>query len=209
MHPSESGTTSLRLSLLMSTSTHVAAFQAAEDFIHSIDNLEATISAMVDKRRAENIAENRHVLKCVAEAVLYCARQCIALRGDHEKLDSLRNPGNLLFLINLIATHDAKLKQHLDMPKLKNATYLSPETQNEMIDVIGQRVIKSKIVQEVKDARIYTIMVNEVTSGNTELMPVCIRFVDKELTVREELLEVVSLKQITGLHIANKIKDKD
>ena len=84
----------------------------SEDFIHSIDNPEATISAMVDKRRAENIAENRHVLKCVAEAVLYCARQCIALRGDHEKCGSLGNPGNFLSLLNLIATHDAKLKQH-------------------------------------------------------------------------------------------------
>ena len=109
--------------------------------------------------------------------------------------------------MRLIATHDAKLKQHLDMPKLKNATYLSPETQNEMIDVIGNRMIQSKIVQEVKDARIYTIMVDEVTSHNTELMPVCIRFVDKDWTIREELLEVVSLKRITGLHIANKIKD--
>ena len=143
---------------------------------------------MVDKRRAQNIAENRRVLKCVAEAVLYCARQCIAFRGDHEKLDSLGNPGNFLSLMNLIATHDAKLKQHLDMPRLKNATYLSSETQNEMIDVIGKRMIQSKIVDEAKDARIFTIMVDEVTSGNTELMPVCIRFVDKELTVREELL---------------------
>ena len=64
--------------------SHVAAFQAAENFIQSIDNPKASITAMVDKRRAENIAENRHVLKCVAEAVLYCARQCIALRGDYK-----------------------------------------------------------------------------------------------------------------------------
>ena len=76
--------------------SHVAAFQASENFIQSIDNPEATITSLVDKRRAENIAENRHILKCVAEAVLYCARQCIALREDHTKLDSLGNPGNFL-----------------------------------------------------------------------------------------------------------------
>ena len=68
-------------------------------------------------------------------------------------------------------------------------------------------MIQSKIIQEVKDTRIYTIMVDEVTSGNTELMPVCILFVDKELTIKEEFLEVVALKHITALHIANKIKD--
>lgn len=187
--------------------SHIAAFQAAEDFIHPIENPEATISAMVDKRRAENIAENRHVLKCVAEAVLYCGRQCIALRGDNEKPESPGNPGNFLSLMRLIANHDPKIKQHLDMPKLKNATYLSPEIQNEMIDVIGNQMIQSKIVQEVKAAGMYTVMVDEVTSHNTEMMPVCIRFVDKDLTIREELLEVVSLQRITGLHIANKIKD--
>ena len=31
-------------------SSHIAAFRAAEDFINSIENPEATISAMVDKR---------------------------------------------------------------------------------------------------------------------------------------------------------------
>jgi len=40
-------------------SSHIAAFRAAADFINSIENPEATIFAMVDKRRAENIAENR------------------------------------------------------------------------------------------------------------------------------------------------------
>ena len=35
----------------------------------------------------------------------------------------------------------------------------------------------------------------------------CIRFVDRNLDIREELLEVCSLPRITGLHIANKIKD--
>ena len=50
-------------------------------------------------------------------------------------------------------------------------------------------------------------MVDEVTSHNNEMMPVCIRFVDKDLNIREELLEVVSLPRIIGQHIANKLKD--
>ena len=102
--------------------SHIAASQAAEEFIHSIENPEKTISAMLDKRKAENIAENRHILKCVAEAILYCGRQCIALRGNKEQRDSPGNPGNFLSLMKLIANHDPKLKQHLDMPKLRNAT---------------------------------------------------------------------------------------
>ena len=79
--------------------------------------------------------------------------------------------------------------------------------QNEMIDVIVNKIVQYRIVQEVKDARIYTIMVDEVTSHNTEIMPVCIRFVDKDLNIRDELLEVVSLPRIEGQHVANKLKD--
>ena len=65
--------------------------------------------------------------------MLYCARQCIALVGDHKKLDFLENLRNFAPLLNLIATHNAKLKQHLDMLKLKNTTHLSPEMQNERL----------------------------------------------------------------------------
>lgn len=48
--------------------------------------------------------------------------------------------------MKLIAKQDPKLKQHLDMPKLQNDTYLSPEVQNEMIDVIDAQFIQYWIV---------------------------------------------------------------
>ena len=152
-HHSESGTTSLRLSLLIPTSHPILLRSKLQKASYVPLKTQRPQFLLVDKTRAENIAENRHVLKCVAEAVLYCGRQYIALRGDNEKHDSPGNPGNFLSLMRLIANHDPKIKQHLDMPKLKNATYLSSEIQNEMIDVIGNRMIQSKIVQEVKDAR--------------------------------------------------------
>jgi hypothetical protein len=109
--------------------------------------------------------------------------------------------------MKLLANHDEKLKQHLERPKLRNATYLSPHTQNEMVDVIGKQIIQARIVEEIKDAHIYTVMVDEVTSHNVELMPMCIRFLDRGHNIREELLEVCSLPRITGNHIASTIKD--
>ena len=80
--------------------------------------------------------------------------------------------------MKVIVNHDPKLKQHLDIPKLWNATYLSPVIQNEMI-VIGNKIIQLQIVHKVKDARIYNIMVNEVTSDNTEIKPVCVQLLTK------------------------------
>ena len=34
----------------------------------------------------DRIKKNQHIVKCCAESILYCGRQCIALRGDIEKL---------------------------------------------------------------------------------------------------------------------------
>ena len=212
---------------------HKAAVQDAELFIRSVENPKITIPVMTGSLREANIKENRNILKSVAEAVLYCGRQCIALRGDNEnpnkgkatkkeseapstesgnethftpKMQPSGNPGNFLTLIKLVANHDTQLKMHMETPKLQNATCLSHQTQNEMIDVIGKRIIQAKLVQEVKDAQIYTIMVDEVTSHNVELMPLCIRFVDKNHDIREELLEICVLPRITGQHTAARIK---
>ena len=79
---------------------------------------------------------------------------------------------------------------HMETPKLQNAACLSPQTQNEMIDVTGTHIMQAKIVKEIKDAQIYTTMVDEVTSHHVELMPLCIWFVDKNHDIREELLEI-------------------
>ena len=69
-------------------------------------------------------------MKCVAEAIFILCSTVIELSGNHENLDTLGNSGNVLSLVNLIATHNAKLIQHLDMAKLKIATCLSPEMLN-------------------------------------------------------------------------------
>ena len=187
--------------------SHQAAEQKAAMFIQSIEKPQAATRGMLDKNKAANIQRNRHIIKSVAEAVIFCGRQCIGLRGDHEDVQGSGNPGNFLAILRLLANHDEVLAQHLAHPKLKNATYISPQTQNQMIDIVGKRMIQADIVQEVKDAGMYTIMVDEITSHNVELMPFCIRFVDKDLNIREELLEVCTLPRITGRHIAAAIKE--
>lgn len=48
-------------------------------------------------------------------------------------------------------------------------------------------MIQAQIVDAVKNAQIYTVMADEVTSYSVELIPLCVRFVDKDLNIREEL----------------------
>ena len=94
---------------------HQNALEQADYLKRSIEHPRTTIIAQVDARKAANIERNRAVLKSIASAVLFCGRQCIALRGVSEDLDSSSgNPGNFLALLKLLATHDDVLHSHLE-----------------------------------------------------------------------------------------------
>jgi len=88
-----------------------------------------TIPVIFDTKKRDNIEKNRHIVKCIAECILLCSRQCIALRGDHETGDFLvGNPGNFRAILNMIAEHDTALKEHLQQPAMKNCRYIYHRT---------------------------------------------------------------------------------
>ncbi len=157
---------------------HQVALSQADQLIQSIEHPECGISALVSSKRLANIEKNRAVLKSVASAILFCGRQCIALRGDAEKLETPGNPGNFLALLKLLAHHDDTLRDHMESPAMRCVTYMSPRTQNEIIEVMGKHIILRRIVEEVKAAKLYTILADEVTSHNVEHLAFCVRFVD-------------------------------
>ena len=78
-------------------------------------------------------------------------------------------------MLKVLANYDPVLRNHLEKPRQRNATYLSPDTQNKLIDIFGKNIIQSDIVKEIQRAVCYSIMVDEVTSHNKEIMPLCIR----------------------------------
>ena len=122
------------------TSYHQCSLQMAEQLLHSVEHPERNIPAQFSSKRADNIARNRGILRSVASAVLFCAKQCIALRGDAEQLDTPGNPGNFLALLKLLAVNYHQLHQHLQSPAMRNITHMSPQTQNELIEVMGKHI---------------------------------------------------------------------
>ena len=94
-----------------------------------------------------------------------------------------------------------ELDNHLKIPLMKNATYINPKTQNEMIDVIGINTIQQHLINEIKDAKFHAVMVDEVTSMNNEILSVCFRYVDGQKDVREVFLQFLDLERIAGSHI--------
>ena len=186
-----------------SSISHREAVADACAFIHSVEKPQENVDVHLSSERIHNIEENRHIVKCCAESVLFCGRQSIALRGDKEHLHQNNNPGNFIAHLKVMANHDALLKVHLEMPRFHNATYVSPRIQNEIIDVIGKSIIQKSLLNEVKEANFFAIMVDEITSFNNELMPLCVRFVDANNKIREEFLLFSLLTHVTGepLHL--------
>ena len=186
-------------------SYHQHALEKADLLKQAIEQPNTTISAKIDTQKAANIKRNRAILKTIARAVLYCSRQCIALRGDVESIDKLGNPGNFLALLKLLAVYDDDLRSHLEAPAMRCATQVSPQTQNELIKVMGKHMILQGILDDLNSARFFAILADEVTSHNTEHLAICARFVDSNREIREEFLTFVELERITGERIAESI----
>ena len=184
---------------------HQEALHLADQFRQSVEHPEAGVAALISNRIAENIENNRNILKCVADAVLFCGRQCIALRGYSEKLNTPGNHRNFLSLLQLLAKYDDTLRQHLSSPAMAGATYISPQTQNELLHIIGQHIILRDLLEEIRLAKFFTVLADEVTASNLEHLAICVRFVDVHSDIREEFLTFQQLERITGKHIAEAI----
>ena len=121
-------------------------------------------------------------------------------------MESPENPGNFLSLLWLLAVHDEELRRHLETPAMRCATYLSPQTQNEPIKVMGNHILLQKIIGDLTAAPYYAILADEVTSHNVEHLAIRARFVDRSTKeVREEFSRFLKLDRITGERIADGI----
>ena len=133
---------------------HLDVLQSA-DIAKIIENPASRIDVLTNTALQARITENRHILRQIVRGILFLAKQGMAFRGDVEDISSNKNPGNFLALLAMLAENDSILHGHLYQPRARNATYLSPRSQNEIINVIGFDTIHAKIVSEVKKSGFY------------------------------------------------------
>uniref|UniRef100_A0A1X7UFQ5 DUF4371 domain-containing protein n=1 Tax=Amphimedon queenslandica TaxID=400682 RepID=A0A1X7UFQ5_AMPQE len=115
------------------------------------------------------IRNNRHNIAAVAQSILFCGHQEIALRGHNESSRCL-NRGNLLELMEYQSEYDPTVKQKLkDGPN--NARNTSPEVQNSTPAIMANLsvLISGK----------YTLVADECRDvAKQEQMSVALRYVD-------------------------------
>ena len=117
------------------------------------------------------------------------------------------NAGNVIEFLQEIANYSPELAEHMEKPASRNATYLSPQCQNELIGVIGIHSIQNDLIDEIKKSGCFSIMTDEVTASNEEIVSLCLRYVDSKDDIREEFIQFLDVGRITGAVVAKKILD--
>lgn len=163
-----------------------------------------SIDRSLDVGKAKQVKENAERLKPIIETVIFCGRQGIALRGHRDygdfNLDAMPddNEGNFRALLRMrIEAGDEKLRNHFKSCG-KNATYISWNIQNQIIDACD-KVIKSRIVKDVKDATFFSVLADETTDVSTqEQFSLSVRYVSHNTKdgykINEKFLQFVPLE---------------
>ena len=151
------------------------------------------------------MTENKQILFQIVRVIIFLGKQGLGLQDDLEDIASEKNPGNFLALLKVFAENDPVLHRHLHQPRAKNVTYLSPKTQNDIIDITGFDVIRASIVTEIQKAKIFSIMADEVSSLNVEHMALRVHYVDESCDIQEKFIAFLKLQRIRASDITNAI----
>ena len=121
---------------------HRHAKQLAECFKLNFHNPECRVDTRIMQQQKLQAEENREVLRHIALAVEYLAKQRLPLRGYRD--DSVDfscetvNTGNFIATLQLMAKGSSLLHKHLTLAS-KNARYTSKTIQNEIIFMCNKR----------------------------------------------------------------------
>lgn len=107
------------------------------------------------------VDRNKAILERILDVTLFLASRNLPFRGSTDMLGDVRN-GNFLGTLELLAKYDPLLNDHLRKVKEKRPStrvthYLTPESQNEFIELCGDRVLK-EILKEMECAIYYSLI---------------------------------------------------
>ena len=158
------------------------------------------------------------ILSRILDTILFLGERGLALRGQSHFIGE-RNNGNFLGILELISRYDPILREHLEkvkrsqhLHKRLQVHYLSPDIQNEFIDICARHVI-SVILKERETAKYYSIIVDATPdSAHIEQTTFVLRYLrlnseEQKYTIEERFLAFVDCNKKTGEAIANLIRD--
>lgn len=168
------------------------------------------INEIIDKELDIQKQKNQEMIVPIIEAIILCGRQNISLRGKHDSgplfsTEAHVNDGNLRSLLRWRAHSDDKFKE-LTKNAPKNASYLSPTIQNEVILII-EKIIINRRMSKLKNSTFFSIFADESADrANIEQLALGVRYYDFEQNiVNEDFLKFIQITNQTALGISTEI----
>ncbi|KAK2633924.1 hypothetical protein Ddye_028716 [Dipteronia dyeriana] len=122
---------------------------------------------------------------------------CCAFRGPDESSYSI-NHGNFLELLELLVSSNEKVRELVLDNAPKNACYISPDIQKEILQLFATRV-KSEIHKEIGDVKFCIIVDKAHDESKKEQMAIVLRFVDQDGIRGERFFGVVHVSDTAVL----------
>ena len=198
------GGKSVVLYCAMKTQRHTRpAMRMSEEFLVVCRGQKKPISEFISQAYAEKVDRNRKFLLRILDVILSLGKRGVPLRGSWRK-EAKEEDSNFAFFVKWKAQDNPEFASFLkDAPR--NATYLSPEIQNQLIESVAH-VIRREIVNEAMKADFFSIMVDETCDvSTTEQMSVCIRYIrrkdDGSIEVAEDFLGFVQMEETNAAAI--------
>lgn len=144
---------------------HKAAALYATNFLEALKG-ESVAEKMESSAQAQREL-NRKKLISIIDTVIFCGRQGIPLRGHRDAgplslEEPAENDGNFRALLRFkVRSGDTALRKHLESAA-SNATYLSPQIQNEILAAAGN-FVQDEIVRKVNSAKCFALLADETT----------------------------------------------
>ncbi|CAM4832642.1 unnamed protein product [Rotaria magnacalcarata] len=143
---------------------HKLSVSQATECVSRYAHTNSDVNILLNNINEQQQNENRRILASIIKCTLFLSRQNIAFRGNDENGfldDNNTNPGNFKSLVLFAAdAGDQALQKHLNHHQ-KNATYLSWQTQNELVKICAM-LIKNKLLNEViSTEKFYAIIADE------------------------------------------------
>ena len=192
---------------------HKQSMMQADEFLTRMKDPSTDILNAIDNTRKRQVEDNRRRLIPVIKTVIFCGRQELPLRGHRDEGPLLadapqHNDGVFRAALRFrLDAGDADLAAHLSSAQA-NATYLSWETQNEVINACGG-ILARQVAAEVCSARFYSVLVDETTDSATkEQCSLSVRYV-KNSAVQERFVAFCDLQgDMTAASIVSAVVNK-
>lgn len=147
-----------------------------------------SVSTLVNQKILE---KHRYYIKSIVEVIQFLAVNELAFRGDYEIDEHVEN-GLFFKLFEFTMKKDKTLAECATVIP-KNATYLSPEIQNELIEIMAE-VVRESVANDIKNADVpwFTLLEDGTRDkNNRENIAIAIRYV-KDGTPKESLLDIIT-----------------